>query len=508
MSPEQPVHPSILRVVGRTVLGRRLAARILSGEVTSPAAPPGHVPFRERVRRSAAIQLVEPAVRRLIPPGALLIAALTFASYAMGLVRDRVFARTFGASAELDAYNAAFVLPELLLDVLVASGLTAPFVPIYARLARHNRDRADAFGRTVLTVATLVMAVTSAVLFVIAPVTTPLIAPGFRGAQAGQYVDLFRLMCVTPILFAASIALGELLIAQRRFLWYALAPVLYNAGIVAGTVVFADSLGIFAAAVGAVLGAVAHLGIRVVGIARTDIRIRPQLAVRTPAFFEFLRLMAPKMAAQPVEPLIFLFFTQLATTLGEGAVSSVSFARNFQSVPVVLIGAAFSLAVFPSLSAVAASGDRATFTRILRANLVAVAGLTLMATVGLIVVGELAIGILLGGGAFDAEDVARTGALLAVFALSVPFDALAHPLARACYATRNTIWPVLGSLLALGVSVASTSMLVPSLGLLAIPAGFTLGAAAKVALLAIAIVPRIRGLQPAPTDGEGELRSG
>jgi len=79
----------------------------------------------------------------------------------------------------------------------------------------------------------------------------------------------------------------------------------------------------------------------------------------------------------------------------------------------------------------------------------------------------------------------------------VPFDALAHPLARACYATRNTLWPVAGSLLSLGVIVVATSSLVPSLGILAIPAGFALGAAAKVALIAVAIVPRIRGLRPA-----------
>ena len=454
------------------------------------------------MRPRALLAGIEPAVRRLVPPGALLLATLTFASYAMGLLRDRVFARTFGAGADLDAYNAAFVLPELLLDVLVASGLTAPFVPIYARLALDDRGRADAFGRTVLTVATAVMAVTSAILFALAPATTALIAPGFGGAQAEQYVELFRVMCLTPILFAASIALGELLIAKQRFLWYALAPVLYNAGIVLGTVVLADRLGIFAAATGAVLGAAAHLAIRAIGIARTDVRIRPQLAVRTAAFREFLRLMAPKMAAQPVEPLLFLFFTQLATTLGAGAVSSVSFARNFQSVPVVLIGAAFSLAVFPSLSAMAAAGDRAAFTRILRNNLAVVAGLTTAAAIALIVVGELAIGLLLGGGAFDAEDVARTGALLAVFALSVPFDALAHPLARACYATRNTIWPVLGSLLALGVSVVTTSLLVPTLGLLAIPAGFTLGAAAKAGLLAVAIVPRIRALEPGLGDAE------
>ena len=66
-----------------------------------------------------------------LPRGAVYLSLLTFGSYLMGLVRDRMFAQTFGAGPELDAYNAAFVLPELALDVLVAGGLVAPFVPIF-----------------------------------------------------------------------------------------------------------------------------------------------------------------------------------------------------------------------------------------------------------------------------------------------------------------------------------------------------------------------------------------
>ncbi|MBF8290454.1 MAG: murJ 2, partial [Chloroflexi bacterium] len=152
---------------------------------------------RPTLARPSAVIAARSLLARYVPPGALLLATLTFASYAMGLVRDRVFARTFGAGPELDAYNAAFVLPELLLDVLVASGLTAPFIPVYARLLRDNREAADDFGRTVLTVAVAVMVVVSAVLFVIAPATTARIAPGFTGEQAEQYVGLFRVMCVT-----------------------------------------------------------------------------------------------------------------------------------------------------------------------------------------------------------------------------------------------------------------------------------------------------------------------
>ena len=148
-------------------------------------------------------------------------------------MRDRLFARTFGAGPELDAYNAAFVLPELVLDVLVASGLAAPFVPIFLRLRAGDGDE-EAFGQTILTGATGVMVITAVVLFVLAPQTTGLIAPGFSTAQHDLYVGLFRVMLVTPILFAASLALGEVLLAERRFLAYGAAPLLYNAGIVVG----------------------------------------------------------------------------------------------------------------------------------------------------------------------------------------------------------------------------------------------------------------------------------
>lgn len=433
---------------------------------------------------------------RLFPRGALLLSVLTFASYGMGLVRDRIFARTYGAGSELDAYNAAFVLPELTLDVLVASGLAAPFIPILARLTRESADIADQFARSVTTLVVLVMGAAAVVLFITAPRTVDLIAPGFDSVERALYTDLFRVMAITPVIFAGSIALGEVLVASHRFLFYGLAPVLYNVGIVVGTVWLADRLGIFAAAVGAVLGAALHLGIRLVGIARTSFRYRPALAVRTPAFQEFVRLMVPKMLSHPVEPLTFLFFTAVASGLADGSVSAVSFARNFQSVPVSLIGVSFSLAVFPTLATAYAAGDRATFVGTLRRNLVTIGGLTLLAAVALFAVSGIVIEVLLGGGAFDADDVARTSLVLAAFAISVPFDALSHPLARAMYATHNTLLQVIASLASLGTIVALANVLLAPAGILAIPLAFAAGSAVKVALLGLFLVPRIRRISP------------
>lgn len=429
---------------------------------------------------------------RILPQGAILLSILTFGAYFAGLLRDRLFARTYGAGPELDAYNAAFVLPELALDVLVASGLTAPFVPVFTSLRRDDPDAAPRFAQTVLTLAILVMAASSLLLLLLAPATVKLIAPGFDEAQQALYLDLFRLMLVTPILFAASIALGEILVAERRFLFYALAPILYNAGIALGTLAFHDSLGIRAAAVGAVIGAALHLGIRVLGMLRSSVRLRPRLDLRMPALREFIRLMLPKMVSHPIEPVTFLFFTSVATTLAAGSVSALSFARNFQSVPVSLIGASIALAAFPGLSAAWASGDRTTFGRDVRRNALTIGILTVGAAVGLVVVGPLAIEVLLGGGKFDAADVALTASVLAAFAVAVPFDALSHLTARGLYATHNTVLPVLAAVAGFVVTIAMTGALVGSLGVIAIPLGFAAGTALKVVLQGAALAWRIR----------------
>jgi putative peptidoglycan lipid II flippase len=221
----------------------------------------------------------------VLPRGVILLSALTFASYVMGLVRDRVFARTFGAGSELDVYNAALVLPELALDVLVVAGLSSAFVPVFARID-HEHDDTHVFARTVLTVALLVMAVAVSVLFVFAPQTVDLVAPGFDAAQRAQYTEIMRITCVTAVIFAASFALGEMLVVRQRFLSYGLAPVLYNAGIVLGTLVLGPQLGILGAAIGTVVGALMHLGVRVLEILRTDFRFRPTLAVRRRGFQE------------------------------------------------------------------------------------------------------------------------------------------------------------------------------------------------------------------------------
>jgi putative peptidoglycan lipid II flippase len=442
------------------------------------------------------VSLVRRLIDRVFPRGALVLSILSFGYFAMGIVRNRVLATTFGAGPELDAYNAAFKIPEIALDVLVAAGLTAPFVPIFNGLRRDDEAAAHDFARTVLSVAVVVISAVILVLFLVAPATVDLVAGGFDGPTRALYVELFRLMCVTPILFAASIAVGEVLVAHRQFLFYALAPILYTGGIVVGTVVLGPRLGIHGTAIGAVLGAVAHLGIRVAGLVRTPFRIRPRWAIRTPAFREFVRLMLPRMVSHPIDPLMLTFFTNLASGVGIGAVTSFNFASDYQVVPVSLIGVSFSLAVFPVLAAAWAAGDGDAFRAVLRRNLVTIGGLTILAAIALVIVAEPLVRTLLGGGAFGPDDVDRTTTVLRAYAISIPFDSLSYPLSRALYATHNTILQVVASIAGFVTVVAAGLLLVGPLGIVAIPLAAALGSAVKVALLTIFLVPRLRAIGP------------
>lgn len=451
---------------------------------------------------------LRPLVERFLPRGAIILSVLVFGNYVLAYGRNVAFARTYGAGSELDAYNAAFIIPELTLGVLVASGLAAPFVPLFVGLKHEDAVAAQAFGQTILTAAVLAMGVAALVLFALAPLTADLIVPEFSATQKQLYVELFRLMLLTPVLFAASTALGEVLIAERRFFYYGLAPALYQAGIIAGTLTLGSRLGIHAAAIGAVLGATLYLAIRVWGARRAGFRIRPRLALGTPAIRTFGRLMLPKMVSQPTDQVTFMFFTATASGMAAGSISIINFARDFPSAWVSLIGVSFSLAAFPALAAAFSDGDRPRFTSVLRTNLLSVTVLTVGAALGLIVFGRIVLS-LYRGGAFDEADLAATTAVLSAFAISVPLESLTHLLSRAIYATRHTIMQVAASLTGFAATIVAAVALAPRLEVLAIPIGFTVGMAVRVVLLAFVLAWRLRVFRPErlvePSGAGGDL---
>ncbi len=471
---------------------------------------PGRIGAAESALYGEAVRTETPLFDRLknvartqLPRNAVILAILLLAGAGMSFFNLRVLGHEYGAGPELDAWSAATRLPQLALDFLVVGGVVGPFLPLFVGLKGEAADKARDFARTILTLAILVMALAMAIMFVFAAQTMSIVAPGFTGEQRELYIGLFRVLCFAQVIFAASWVLGEILVAERRFVTYGLAEPIYYGGIAAGAVLLSGPLGIYGAAVGAVVGAGAHLGIRLVGIYRTSFRPWPSLALRTQGLGEFLRLMAPKMISQPLLALTALYFTSLASNLAPGSVTSFTIAQHFQSLPESLCGVAFATAAFPALSSAFAAGDKRAFRRVFRTNLASIALLSISAAVGLLIFGPFAIRIFLGGGAFDATDVAQTTMVALIFAVSIPFESLTELFARAIYATHNTLQPTAAAIAGFVATVLSATALSGQLGLAAIPTGYAIGMATKLAVLAVALRPRMAriggasGLSPA-----------
>ena len=286
---------------------------------------PGRIGAAESALYGEAVRTETPLFDRLknvartqLPRNAIILAILLLAGAGMSFFNLRVLGHEYGAGPELDAWSAATRLPQLALDFLVVGGVVGPFLPLFVGLKGEAADKARDFARTILTLAILVMALAMAIMFVFAAQTMSIVAPGFTGEQRELYIGLFRVLCFAQVIFAASWVLGEILVAERRFVTYGLAEPIYYGGIAAGAVLFSGPLGIYGAAVGAVVGAGAHLGIRLVGIYRTSFRPWPSLALRTQGLGEFLRLMAPKMISQPLLALTAALLHQPGVQPGPG----------------------------------------------------------------------------------------------------------------------------------------------------------------------------------------------
>lgn len=214
-------------------------------------------------------------------------------SYALGLVRDKTFAFTLGAGEELDIYNASFVVPDFLFAVLVSGALAAAFVPIFTTLDEKNRSRAIAYTNQILSFTLILLSIFAVIFAIFLPKLVSYLVPGFSPEQQAQYVITTRLLLIAPFFFTLSNTFGNALLTTKGFLWYGLAPVVYNVGIIIGVLVLVPLFGINGLVIGTVMGAFFHMLVR--GQAFWRYGFRPKINLTfSPEIRETILLMLPK----------------------------------------------------------------------------------------------------------------------------------------------------------------------------------------------------------------------
>ncbi len=412
-----------------------------------------------------------------VTSAALLLGIASLLSRVAGLVRDRLLASHFGAGAALDTYYAAFRWPDALYNLLIVGALTAGFIPVLTECREQEGEEGAAHfaGRTLSLVAVVMLCV-CVFLIIAAPWMVPATVSGFSSVQAAETTTLTRIMAVSPLLLALSAVMGGVLQATKRFVAFALAPVFYNLGIIFGIVCLAPSFGIRGVAFGVVIGAAFHVLIQAWSVLRARaLRLalpkRHDLRLR-----RLLVLMGPRTIGLAITQLNLLILLALASSLGDGSVSVLSFANNVQSVPLGLIGISFAVAALPALAEAAAKQDRQQTTRLVTTVTRQVLFLIIPLAAWLILLRAQVVRLLLGQGAFDWNDTRQTALLVGWFAVSLPAQALVPLFARVWYAYQNAHIPLLVGVIAEVVNIAAAFLLRAHFGVAGLAIAFSLAA--------------------------------
>jgi putative peptidoglycan lipid II flippase len=369
------------------------------------------------------------------------------AAKAISLAQTVVIAQVFGLSREWDAFVVANSIPELIFTLIAGGALAHAFIPIFSGfLARADLDGAwRTASHIVNTIFTLTLTV-SAAAFVAAPwLVANVAAPGFDAVAQAQTVDLMRILLLTTLIFSVSGIVMGILQSHNHFLLPALAPIMFDVGILFGVVFLIGPLGLNGIAVGAVLGAALHLGIQVPGLIRFRARWRPEWGLRDPVLWRIIRLMLPRIAGLGVFSLNFIVMNNIASRLGPGSVSALSWGWRLMQIPQTLIGTAMGTVIFPTLAALSELGDsrgkRDAMSGALRFIMIA----SIPSAVGLIFVGQPLIR-LLERGAFDASASALVYSTLQFFALGLVVHSALEVIARSFYADKDTLTPLWAAL--------------------------------------------------------------
>ena len=275
---------------------------------------------------------------------AFIISLSGIASRFLGFLRDRLLASQFGAGDTLDAYYAAFRLPDLFYSLIVLGALSAAFLPVFTELRTKEREKeawtlaSDVLGLLVITLGLLGLLGA-----VYASQVVTLIAPGFSGEKRELAITLSRIMLLSPIFLAVSAVLSGVLMSFRRFIAYSLAPLFYNVGIIFGILVLVPVCGISGLGWGVVVGALLHMATQWPALSGTGMRLHlsPLRSLRNPEVLRVVRLMIPRSLSMGVSQIGLLVMTIFASLLASGSLAAFTFANNIQSVALGLFGVAF-----------------------------------------------------------------------------------------------------------------------------------------------------------------------
>jgi putative peptidoglycan lipid II flippase len=415
-------------------------------------------------------------------------------------VRLLVIGSQFGASRELDAYFAAFRIPDAIFQLVVAGALSAALIPVFSSYrAREQEREAWRLASSVINLVVIALAGLSLLMAIFAPVVVPIVAPGFDAPTTELTIRMTRVMLLSPVLIGMGAVMSGILNSYERFSVPALAPLAYNLAIILAAIVLAPIMGIEGLAVGVAVGSLLHLVVQLPELGRVGQRYDLTIGLSHPGVRKVAWLMGPRMLGLAAGQLNFIVSTVLASGLPEGSITAYNYAFQLSQIPVGVLGVSVAVALFPTLSRDAALGRVPEIRRQVATSLRILIFLAAPLTAALIVLAQPIASVFFQYGLFSERSAERTAGALVFFAIGLSGHIVVHLLTRAFYAMQDTRTPVMFAIAAVAINVPLMAWLVGPMGIEGLALALSISAVLEVLGLLWALHRRIESVE------EGEV---
>ncbi len=370
--------------------------------------------------------------------------SFTLLSQILALFRDRNIAHFIGPSLELDAYYAAFRVPDLIFISIASLASITVLIPFIVEKMNGESvtEEARKLLNNIFTVFFATMIIISVIAFFAMPYLISFIAPGFTPIMQTKVILFSRIMLLSPILMGLSNLFGTITQLFRKFFIYSLSPIFYNFGIIIGVVVLYPIFGITGLVLGVVLGALMHFLIQV--FASFGCGFTPKFSLQID--FKEIKKIAftslPRTLGLSFNNIALISIIAFASYLSAGSISIFNFSFNLQSVPLNIIGVSYAVAAFPTLVKSFSNQKKDEFKDHLKSTARQIVFWSLPVIFLFIVLRAQIVRVILGSGSFSWEHTRLVAASLAIFSVSVLAQGIVSLLSRAYYATGNTKQPL------------------------------------------------------------------
>ena len=399
---------------------------------------------------------------------ATILAGSTLLSSLLGFFRDRLLNSAYmpsengalaGYPVGLDAYTAAFMVPDFMSAVLVSGALSVTFIPVFnERWVKGNKQSAWQISSSMINFMALITMAASVLIIIFAdPLMKYLIAPGLSESGHALAVSMMQVIAVNPFIFAVAAVIASIQQAVGRFMFCALAPMLYNVGIIIGTVWFTGGVnlfgwqifdgGIMGVALGVVLGSFLQLIVSAVGLAGLGFDYNFKIYWRNKGFRKVLSLLPARSVDQGMDYVVSLVEVNLASRLADGTVRAYQQALTLHMMPINLIGVAISNAAFPQLTEHLGEGRNDLFQKDLRSLLRIIFWMALPVSVVIFFTRGYVVHFIRNGGN------QLIAGILGCLVVAILFRTIYHMAARAFYARQDTKTPLYISIFSITLNI-------------------------------------------------------